>query len=175
LRTGAGSSPTSSPGGLVGTLISAQLVLAAPFDWAEAFAFGLPLTLVFGFAGLGAFWVCQAAPLSCRAWCARSRRSSSRRSVSAVLWLGAARGWAIASSSIELFPASWRSRRRWRRSCSGLGVALFLLTAALNYLLMAMGASQASERARCSSRSARARRSCGACARRSTRTSSSTA
>ena len=48
---------------LVGGLVAGQLVLAAPFGWVEALSFAVPLALLFGFAGLGAFWVCQAAPL----------------------------------------------------------------------------------------------------------------
>ena len=49
--------------GLVGALVAAQLVIAAPFAGGEALAFAVPLSLLFGFVGLGAFWVCQAAPL----------------------------------------------------------------------------------------------------------------
>jgi sensor histidine kinase YesM len=132
--------------GLVGTLISAQLVMAAPFDWAEAFAFGLPLTLVFGFAGLGAFWVCQAAPLQLSRVVRSLVTQLIASVVSALLWLGAARAWAIALERIELFPGLVAKQAQVAPLMIGLGVALFLLTAALNYLLMAMGASQAAER-----------------------------
>src|SRR4029450_13525847 len=90
--------------GLVGALISAQLVLAAPFDRAEAFPFALPLTLVFGFAGLGAFWVCQAAPLQLSRVVRSLVTQLIASVISAALWLGVARGWAIALERIELFP-----------------------------------------------------------------------
>ena len=132
--------------GLVGTLISAQLRLAAPFDWAEAFVFGLPLTLLFGFAGLGAFWVCQAAPLQL----SRMVRSLVTQLIASVLsawlWLGAARGWAMLLERTPLFPDLVAKQAQVAPLMLGLGVALFLLTAALNYLLMAVGASQAAER-----------------------------
>ena len=49
---------------LVGTLIAVQLVLAAPFGWIESLVFAIPLALVLGFMGLGAFWVCRVAPLA---------------------------------------------------------------------------------------------------------------
>ena len=63
-----------------------------------------------------------------------------------MLWLGAARGWAIALERIELFPGLVAKQAQVGPLMLGLGVALFLLTAALNYLLMAVGASQAAER-----------------------------
>ncbi len=132
--------------GLVGTLIAAQLVLAAPFAWAEAFAFGVPMALVFGFAGLGAFWVCQAAPLEL----ARLVRSLGMQLVAAVisaaLWLAVARGWAGLLERLDVFPGLVAKQLEVAPLLLGLGVALFLLTAALNYLLMAIGASQVAER-----------------------------
>ncbi|MFI4945267.1 MAG: sensor histidine kinase [Burkholderiales bacterium] len=132
--------------GLVGTLISTQLWLAGPFDWAEAFAFGLPLTLVFGFAGLGAFWVCQAAPLQLSRMVRSLVTQLIAAMVSAALWLGAARGWAMLLERTTLFPDILAKQALVWPLMIGLGVALFLLTAALNYLLMALGASQAAER-----------------------------
>jgi two-component system, LytTR family, sensor histidine kinase AlgZ len=132
--------------GLVGTLISAQLVLAASFDWAEAFAFALPLTLLFGFVGLGAFWVCQSAPLQL----SRMVRSLVTQLIAAVmsaaLWLGAAYGWAMLLERLDIFPGLVAKQVQAAWLMLGLGFALFLLTAAVNYLLMAMGASQAAER-----------------------------
>lgn len=131
---------------VVGALISAQLMLAAPFSWPEALALGVPLTLLFGFLGLGAFWVCQAAPLQL----ARLVRSLGTQLVaavvSAVLWLGAARGWATLLEWLDVFPGLAARQAQVAPLLLGLGVALFLLTAALHYLLIAVSASQAAER-----------------------------
>ena len=38
---------------LVGALVAAQLVIAAPFAWVEALAFAVPLSLLFGFVVFG--------------------------------------------------------------------------------------------------------------------------
>jgi len=132
--------------GLVGALVAGQLVLAAPFGWVEALSFAVPLALLFGFAGLGAFWVCQAAPLH------RSRllRSLGTQLLAALLsgalWLAAARGWAAALERLDVFPGLAAKQLDAAPLLLGLGVALFLLTSALHYLLMAVGASQDAER-----------------------------
>jgi hypothetical protein len=132
--------------GLVGTLIAAQLVMAGTFGWAEALGFALPVTLAFGFVGLGAFWVCQAAPLEL----SRMVRSLGTQLVAAVisgvLWLGATRGWALALERLDVFPGLAAKQAQAWPLLLGLGFTLFLLTAALHYLLMAMGTSQAAER-----------------------------
>jgi sensor histidine kinase YesM len=131
---------------VVGSLVAAQLVLAAPFGWVEALAFALPLSLLFGFVGLGTFWVCQAAPLQL----SRVFRSLGTQLVaalvSAALWLAAARGWAAALERLDVFPGLVAKQLEVAPLLLGLGVALFLLTAALHYLLMAIGSSQQAER-----------------------------
>jgi sensor histidine kinase YesM len=132
--------------GLVGALIAVQLAFAGPFAWLEAIALAVPLALLFGFAGLGAFWVCQAAPLQL----ARLVRSLGTQLVAAIvsaaLWLAAARGWASLLERLDVFPGLVAKQLQVAPLLFGLGFALFLLTAALNYLLMAIGASQLAER-----------------------------
>jgi sensor histidine kinase YesM len=131
---------------LVGTLIAAQLVLAAPFSWVEAIAFAVPLSLLFGFVGLGAFWVCQAAPLQLSRLLRSLGTQLVAAIVSAALWLAAGRGWASALDRLDVFPGLTARLPAIAPLLLGLGVALFLLTAALHYLLMAIGASQEAER-----------------------------
>lgn len=132
--------------GLVGTLIAVQLAFAGPFAWVEAFALGVPLALLFGFVGLSAYWICQAAPLQL----ARLARSLVTQllaaAVSAALWLAAARGWAALLERLDVFPGLSARLLQAAPLLLGLGLALFLLTAALNYLSIAMGTSQAAER-----------------------------
>ena len=132
--------------GLVGALIAVQLAFAGPFAWVEAFAIAVPLALLFGFAGLGAYWVCQAAPLQL----AQLPRSLGTQLVAAIvsaaLWLAAARGWAALLERLDVFPGLVAKQLQVAPLLLGLGFALFLLTAALNYLLMAIGASQLAER-----------------------------
>lgn len=131
---------------LVGSLIAAQLVLAAPFGWVEALAFAIPLSLLFGFVGLGTLWVCQAAPLQLSRVVRSLGTQLVAALVSAALWLAAARGWAAILERLDVFPGLVAKQVEAAPLLLGLGVALFLLTAALHYLLLAIGASQQAER-----------------------------
>ncbi len=132
--------------GLVGVLVAAQLVLAAPFGWFEALVFAVPLALLLGFVGLGAFWVCRAAPLAL----SQLPRSLGTQLVaallSAALWLAAGRGWALALERLDVFPGIGARQAQAAPLLLGLGATLFLLTAALHYLLGAFAASQQAER-----------------------------
>jgi two-component system sensor histidine kinase AlgZ len=132
--------------GLLGSLIAVQLAFAGPFSWIEAFALAVPLALLFGFVGLGTFWVCQAAPLSL----SRLPRSLATQLVaaalSAALWLATARGWATLLERLDVFPGLGARLVEVAPLLLGLGFALFLLTAALHYLLMALAANQLAAR-----------------------------
>ena len=132
--------------GLLGTLIAVQLAFAGPFAWVEAFTLAVPLALLFGFVGLGAFWVCQAAPLQLSRLVRSLGTQLVAATLSAALWLAAARGFAALLERLDVFPGLGARLLQVAPLLLGLGFALFLLTAALNYLLMAMGASQAAER-----------------------------
>jgi hypothetical protein len=134
--------------GLIGVLVAAQLVVAAPFGWLEAVTFALPLSLLFGFMGLGAFWVCRAAPLTVAELPRSLGTQLLAATLSAALWLAAGRGWAMALEQLDVFPGMVGRHGQATPLLLGLGVALFLLTAALHYLLGAFAASQeAAERA----------------------------
>jgi hypothetical protein len=131
---------------LVGLLVALQLVLAAPFGWLEALAFAVPMGLVLGLMGLGAFWVCRAAPLAL----ARIVRSLATQLLAAVLssalWLAVGRAWAVVLDRLDVFPGLPARLPQVAPALLGLGAALFLLTAALHYVLGAFAASQDAER-----------------------------
>jgi hypothetical protein len=132
--------------GLLGALLTALVALGAPFSWIEATAFTLPLALLYAFVGLASFWVCQAAPF---------HRSSLGRVfgtqllaalVSATIWLAAGRGWAFLLDRSKALPGLSTKQSEAAPLLLGLGVALYLLSAALHYLLIAVEASQDVER-----------------------------
>jgi hypothetical protein len=130
---------------LLGLLLAALLVLAAPFGWAEAVFFAVPLAVLFGFMGLASFWVCLAAPLPLgltRAFGTQLVASF----VSGLLWLAAGRGFALALDRAELFPALVARQSQAAPLLLGLGVAFYLLTATLHYVIVAFEASRAAER-----------------------------
>jgi len=131
---------------LLGALLAALLVAAAPFAWLEAAVFALPLAVLYGFVGLGSFWVCRVAPLEL----SRLLRAIGTQLVSAVLssilWLAAGRGWALALDRYGPFPGLAAKQTEAAPLLLGLGVVLYLLAAALHYLLRALEASQEAER-----------------------------
>ena len=132
--------------GIVGVLVAFQLVLAAPFGWVEALVFAVPLSLLLGFAGLGAFWVCAAAPLTL----SRLFRSLGTQLLAALLssamWLAVGKGWAFVLDRLDVFPGLPQRLPQVAPLLLGLGGALFLLTSALHYLLGALASSQEAER-----------------------------
>jgi sensor histidine kinase YesM len=132
--------------GLIGALVAVQLAFAGPFGWDEAFTLGIPLALLFGFVGLGAFWVCQAAPLQLARLLRSLGMQLAAAALSAALWLAAARGYAALLERLDVFPGLAERLLQVAPLLLGLGTALFLLTSALTYLLMASFASQLAER-----------------------------
>jgi hypothetical protein len=130
---------------LLGFLLAALLVLAAPFGWIEATVFAVPLAVLFGFMGLASFWVCQAAPLT-----AGALRASGMQLLAGVvsgsMWLGAGYGYAIALDRAGVFPGLVAKQVDAAPLLLGLGVALYLLAAALHYMIVAFEASREAER-----------------------------
>jgi two-component system sensor histidine kinase AlgZ len=130
---------------LLGLLLAALLVLAAPFGWTEAIFFAVPLAVLFGFMGLASFWVCQAAPLHL----GRTRAFGTQLLagvVSGSLWLAAGRGFAFALDRGGVFPGLVAKQAEAAPLLLGLGVALYLLAAALHYVIVAFEASREAER-----------------------------
>jgi sensor histidine kinase YesM len=132
--------------GLVGALVAVQLAFAGRFDWIESFALGIPLALLLGFFGLAAFWVCQASPLQLSRLVRSLGTQLVAATLSAALWLAAARGYAMLLEGLDVFPGLVARLFLAAPVLFGVGFGLFLLTAALTYLLMAMGESQAAVR-----------------------------
>jgi two-component system sensor histidine kinase AlgZ len=130
---------------LLGLLLAALLVLAAPFGWIEAGVFAVPLALLFGFMGLASFWVCLAAPLPLGLTRAFGTQLLAGF-VSGLLWLAAGRGFALALDRAEVFPGLVAKQVQAAPLLLGLGVALYLLTATLHYVIVAFEASRAAER-----------------------------
>jgi two-component system sensor histidine kinase AlgZ len=131
---------------LLGTLVAAQLLLVAPFAWHEAFVFAVPLCVLYGFFGLGAFWVCKAAPLELDRLLRSLGTQLLAAGVSAVLWFAAARSYALVLDRGGVFPGLAAKQAQAAPLLLGLGVTLYLLTAAIHYLLGAFAASEEAEK-----------------------------
>jgi hypothetical protein len=130
---------------LLGLLLAALLVLAAPFGWVEAVVFAVPLAVLFGFLGLASFWVCQASPIPLGLTRAFSTQLLAGV-VSGSLWLAAGRGYALALDRAGVFAGLEAKQTEAAPLLLGLGVALYLLAAALHYVIVAFEASREAER-----------------------------
>jgi hypothetical protein len=131
---------------LLGALLATLLVAAAPFGWVEAALFALPLGILYGFVGLGSFWVCRSAPLEFSRLLRALGTQLVAALISAVLWLVAGRGWALVLDRYGAFPGLAAKQTEAAPLLLGLGVVLYLLAAALHYLLGALETSQEAER-----------------------------
>jgi two-component system sensor histidine kinase AlgZ len=131
---------------LLGALLAALLGTAAPFGWVEAAVFAVPLALLYAFMGLGSFWVCRSAPLELSRLLRTFGTQLVAAFISALLWLVASRGWALVLDRYGAFPGLAEKQTEAAPLLLGLGVVLYLLAAALHYLLGAFEASQEAER-----------------------------
>jgi hypothetical protein len=131
---------------LLGVLLAALLATAAPFGWLEAIVFALPLAIVYGFVGLGSFWVCRAAPLDLKRLPRAVGTQLAAALISAALWLVVGRGFALVLDRHGPFPGLAAKQAEAAPLLLGLGVVLYLLAATLHYLLGAFEASQEAER-----------------------------
>jgi len=129
---------------MLGALLSALLVLNGNFAWAPALSLAVPLAAVYAFVCLGAFWACRAAPL--RAGLLRMTGTQlAAAALSASLWLLASRLWAETLEGLGFFPGLVDSQRRAAPLLFGMGLLLFLLAAAMHYLLVAFEDSRRAE------------------------------
>jgi len=131
---------------LLGVLLAALLVTATPFGWLEAALFALPLAILYGFVGLGSFWICRAAPLELSRLLRVLGIQLVAALVSAIFWLVASQGWAVVLDRYGPLPGLAAKQAEAAPLLLGLGVVLYLLAAALHYLLGAFEASQEAER-----------------------------
>jgi two-component system, LytTR family, sensor histidine kinase AlgZ len=131
---------------LLGVLLAALLVAAAPFRWFEAAAFAVPLTVLYGFVGLGSFWVCRAAPLELSGLGRALATQLAAALLSALLWVATGYAWALVLDRHGPFPGLAAKQAEAAPLLLGLGVVLFLLAAALHYILAALEAHQEAAR-----------------------------
>jgi LytS/YehU family sensor histidine kinase len=130
-------------------LLAAVLALSGSVSWTEAALLAAPLALLYSFVGLGAFWVCQAAPLRLGGIPRVLATQLTAAAISAAAWTLAARTLATLYERSGLALAF--DERLAQRTAGaaplvfGMGVLLFLLAAALHYLLAAFEASRQAE------------------------------
>jgi two-component system sensor histidine kinase AlgZ len=131
---------------LLAVLLAGLLALTGNFAWTEALALALPLSFFYGFACLGAFWACQSAPLGKTSLARLAGAQVAAASLSACLLLLASRAWGELLDWTGLFPQKFTPRAAAAGPLLlGMGIVLYLLVAALHYLLAAFEESRRAE------------------------------
>jgi hypothetical protein len=116
--------------------------------WIAALALLLPLSLIYAFVCLSAWYVCRATPLKTSSMIRVLTSSASAAAVSAVLWLGLARGWMGVLSSTPTFAPEAERYANQLPFLFAIGFLLFLVALAAHYALMAAELTREAERDR---------------------------
>jgi sensor histidine kinase YesM len=126
-------------------LLVGLLAVAGIYPWPEASAVVLPLDLAYAFVCLAAYHVCEAAPLGSAGLARIAATQLGAAVLSASLWLTGARLWIRILDRTGLVPSLAAGYLAARPIFFGRALLLFLLAAALHYLLGAFEASRRAE------------------------------
>jgi hypothetical protein len=130
----------------IGLLLGVTLHLVDNRTWLDAFVFALPVSIVYGFVVLSAWWVCRSNPLSG----GRGPRSVATQISAAILssgvWVALATLWAgVLSARFHLGPDRFGIFRD-DTILFMLGIPAYMMSAVAHYLFLAFQASHAAER-----------------------------
>jgi two-component system sensor histidine kinase AlgZ len=111
----------------------------------EAVALAIPLSLLYAFICLSSWWLCRLTPLRGRGLERALTTHMAASVVASALWILIARGTAAALSGLHLLSSPRGLLVRAAGNLFGLGVLLYLLTVAMDYVLLAVEASRQAE------------------------------
>lgn len=111
----------------------------------EAIALAIPLSLLYAFICLSSWWLCRILPLGGRGLERALTTLLAASVVASALWIVIARGLAAALSGLHLLSSPRGLLLRAAGNLFGLGVLLYLLTVAMDYVLLAVEASRQAE------------------------------
>jgi signal transduction histidine kinase len=137
----------------LGAALGGVTVAAADAAWPNAMIFAIPVTLVYAVgAGFSAYYICRAYPLAERAPANILLALCGAATLSALLWSGVVRGW---NEACLLPGAAWagiRFNQQLTLMIFGLGILLYGLLAAINYLVTEYERARSAERRELESR-----------------------
>lgn len=122
----------------LGGLLAALLVFTSGFSWPSALALAMPLSAFYAFVCFGAFWVRRTASSRSAGALRLAGTQLAAAALSAALWLLASRLWAAALDGVGLFPGLMDRQRAAAPLLFGMGVHLYLMAAAMHYVLLAL-------------------------------------
>jgi hypothetical protein len=128
----------------VGGALAVLLALSGDRPWAEAAAVALPLTVPYAFICLSSWYLCRTVPLQGPFALRVLATLAAAAAVSTSLWLLAGRAWS-AFLAASAFPGADEAFLRQTPLLFAVGTLLFLLAAALHYVLIAFEESRLAE------------------------------
>ena len=131
----------------VGTMLAAVLTRIG-LTWPQALALVLPLSIVYAFVCLSAWYVCRATPLGTSSLWTVLASSAFAAALSGVVWLGLARAWVAALTTFPDFAPAADRYSQQMPFLFAVGVLLFFLALAVHYALLALETAREAERDR---------------------------
>ena len=131
---------------VLGLMCATLLAVPGKAPWSIALAFSLPMMLVYAFMSLSAWYICRAFPLEKTPVATLLTTLALASFLSSTLWSLVGLGWATALETLlpESVPRTWYKGEV--PMVGATGVVLFLLAAAVTYLLATFELSRAAER-----------------------------
>ncbi len=126
--------------------ILAALLVGTGFSAADAAAVSVPMTLLYAFLSLAAFYPCRAMPLGRARWPLVAATHFTAAILVAAVWIVIGAGLADLLGSFDVFadlPARYRAQAP---TLFAAGVLLYLLSAGLHYVLISMESARERER-----------------------------
>jgi two-component system, LytTR family, sensor histidine kinase AlgZ len=111
----------------------------------EAVALAIPLSLLYAFICLSSWWLCRLQPLRGRGLERALTTHMAAGVVASAIWIVIARGLAAGLAGLHLLSSPHGLLMRAAGDIFGLGVLLYLLTVAMDYVLLAVEASRQAE------------------------------
>src|SRR5262245_14075310 len=130
----------------VGTLLAVLVHLQAQVAWAASFGLAVPLALFYALLCLGSWWLCRGQPLEASGIWRLLSVHTLAAGVTCGIWLLAGGLWARILTRQLDDPSIRLGYRTGRPLLLAAGVLLYLLVAALHYLLIAFERSREAER-----------------------------
>ncbi len=129
-----------------GLFMATMAGVAGGRGWVEALALTLPLALVLAFVCLGSWSLCRAMPLGRTGFGRLAAAHALAAALSSGLWVLVGAAWARALGRILSDPGAGTRYARDLPVFFAAGIFLFILVAAVHYLLIAFEASRAAEK-----------------------------
>lgn len=140
-------------GSYLGTWLVVGLMLTAVFSrlgltWLEASALLLPVSLIYAFACLSAWYVCRATPLSVSSFLRVLATCGLSALIAATFWMILAAIWMAALTATPTFASAIDRYNRQVPILFAVGVLLYLVALAGHYALIAVESAREAERGR---------------------------